>query len=148
MDSSLQEVWQAAAGSPFLPTVGKGSQFLVGFVLLANGLVGTGVFALSMHSYCGHWRKVLGLICADRSLANLTILGIPSSLAIAYVPSTSNERPCALKTDQPQIRSRLYVLCSRSLRLRYPDPRARRPDTCTLVGDEKEAPPSPLSFDF
>ncbi|KAL3958468.1 hypothetical protein ACCO45_006630 [Purpureocillium lilacinum] len=66
MDSSLQEVWQAAAGSPFLPTVGKGSQFLVGFVLLANGLVGTGVFAL------------------NRSLANLTILGIPSSLAIAF----------------------------------------------------------------
>lgn len=47
MDSSLHEVWQAAAGSPFLPTIGKGSQFLVGFVLLLVGLLITGVFALS-----------------------------------------------------------------------------------------------------
>ncbi|KAJ6442697.1 Acetyl-CoA acetyltransferase [Purpureocillium lavendulum] len=66
MDSSLREVWQAAAGSPFLPTVGKGSQFLVGFVLLANGLVASGIFAL------------------NRSLLNLTTLGIPASLAIAF----------------------------------------------------------------
>lgn len=48
MDSSLHEVWQAAAGSPFLPTVGKGTQFLVGSVLLLSGVAATGVFALSM----------------------------------------------------------------------------------------------------
>lgn len=48
MDSSLHEVWQAAAGSPFLPTIGKGSQFLIGFVLLLVGLTLTGGFALSM----------------------------------------------------------------------------------------------------
>ena len=47
MDSSLHEVWQAAAGSPFLPTVGKGSQFFFAFVLLLLGLSITGVFALS-----------------------------------------------------------------------------------------------------
>ena len=47
MDSSLHEVWQAAAGSPFLPTIGKGSQFLVGFVLLLMGLAITAFFALS-----------------------------------------------------------------------------------------------------
>lgn len=47
MDSSLQEVWQAAAGSPFLPTIGKGSQFFVGFLLLLLGLAITGGFALS-----------------------------------------------------------------------------------------------------
>jgi len=66
MDSSLHEVWQAAAGSPFLPTVGKGSQFLVGFILLLLGLLITGVFAL------------------NRSLVNVPLLGIPASLAIAY----------------------------------------------------------------
>jgi hypothetical protein len=48
MDSSLHEVWQAAAGSPFNPTVGKGTQFPVGFVLLSIGLVAAGLFALSM----------------------------------------------------------------------------------------------------
>lgn len=47
MDSSLHEVWQGAAGSPFFPTVGKGSQFFVGFSLLLIGLFLTGVFALS-----------------------------------------------------------------------------------------------------
>ena len=48
MDSSLHEVWQGAAGAPFLPTVGKHSQFVVGFTLLVLGTVLTGVFALSM----------------------------------------------------------------------------------------------------
>lgn len=47
MDSSLHEVWQAAAGSPFLPTVGKGSQFFLGFTLLLIGLILTSCFALS-----------------------------------------------------------------------------------------------------
>jgi hypothetical protein len=50
MDSSLDAVWQAAAGSPFLPIVGKGSQFFVGFILLLLGLLLTGLFALSMAS--------------------------------------------------------------------------------------------------
>ncbi|KGQ06151.1 DNA damage checkpoint control protein rad1 [Beauveria bassiana D1-5] len=66
MDSSLHEVWLAAAGSPFLPTVGKGSQFLVGFVLLLLGIIATGVFAL------------------NRSLVNVFAVGIPASLALAY----------------------------------------------------------------
>jgi cell cycle checkpoint protein len=47
MDSSLHEVWQAASGSPFLPTIGKGSQFFVGFVLLVVGVALSGLFALS-----------------------------------------------------------------------------------------------------
>jgi len=66
MDSSLHEVWQAAAGSPFLPAVGKGSQFLVGFVLLLLGVAITAFFAL------------------NRSLINVPLLGVPASLAIAY----------------------------------------------------------------
>lgn len=66
MDSSLHEIWQTASGSPFLPTVGKGSQFLVAFVLLLLGLSLTGAFAL------------------NRSLVNLPIFGVPASLAIAF----------------------------------------------------------------
>jgi len=50
MDSSLLEVWHAASGSPFIPTVGKGTHFLVGFVLVVLGLALTGAFALSMYS--------------------------------------------------------------------------------------------------
>jgi hypothetical protein len=48
MDSSLHEVWQAAAGSPFVPTIGKDSQFLVAFVLVVLGFGLGGAFALSM----------------------------------------------------------------------------------------------------
>ncbi|KAI1650050.1 hypothetical protein F4815DRAFT_441982 [Daldinia loculata] len=66
MDSSLHEIWQTAPGSPFLPTVGKGSQFLVGFVLLLFGLTLTGAFAL------------------NRSLVNLPLYGVPASLAVAF----------------------------------------------------------------
>src|SRR4051794_15287962 len=46
MDSSLHEVWQAAAGSPFVPTVGKDSQFLIAFVLLVFGFFLGGAFTL------------------------------------------------------------------------------------------------------
>ena len=63
MDSSLLEVWQSASGSPFLPTVGKGSQFLVGFTLLVIGIALSGAFAL------------------NRSLVNIPVIGIPASLA-------------------------------------------------------------------
>ncbi|KAJ9161435.1 hypothetical protein NKR19_g2221 [Coniochaeta hoffmannii] len=66
MDSSLHEVWQAASGSPFLPTVGKGSQFFVGFLLLLIGLALGGLFTL------------------NRSLVNVPVLGIPASLAVAF----------------------------------------------------------------
>ncbi|KAB5578486.1 hypothetical protein GE09DRAFT_1280844 [Coniochaeta sp. 2T2.1] len=66
MDSKLQEVWQAASGSPFLPTIGKGTQFFVAFVLLAIGLALSGLFAL------------------NRSVVNVPLLGIPASLAVAF----------------------------------------------------------------
>lgn len=47
MDSKLVEVWQTAAGSPFLPAVGKNTQPLVAFSLLGLGLILFGSFALS-----------------------------------------------------------------------------------------------------
>jgi hypothetical protein len=35
---SLHEIWEAAASSPFNPTIGKGGQFTVGFSLLVTGM--------------------------------------------------------------------------------------------------------------
>ncbi|KAJ9132011.1 hypothetical protein NKR23_g11474 [Pleurostoma richardsiae] len=66
MDSSLHEIWQTASGKPFLPTVGKGSQFFVASTLLLIGLALTGVFGL------------------NRSIANVPVLGVPASLAVAF----------------------------------------------------------------
>jgi hypothetical protein len=83
MDSSLHEVWQAAAGSPFLPTVGKGSQFFVAFVLLMLGLSITGVFALSESTGSSIEKYLPANICLDRSLVNVFALGVPASLATA-----------------------------------------------------------------
>lgn len=47
MDSSLLEVWQAAASTPFQPAVAKDSQFFIAFLLLLIGVAITGFFALS-----------------------------------------------------------------------------------------------------
>ncbi|CEJ85402.1 Putative DNA repair protein [[Torrubiella] hemipterigena] len=66
MDSSLHEVWQAASGNPFHPSISKDSQFYISFLLLLFGIAVTGVFAL------------------NRSFASVIALGIPASLAIAF----------------------------------------------------------------
>jgi hypothetical protein len=47
MESSLQEVWEAAAANPFVPTIGKDSQFFVGISLLIIGTLLAGFFGLS-----------------------------------------------------------------------------------------------------
>ena len=47
MDSSLHSVWESASRDPFVPTIGKDSQFFVGFTLLTLGLLLTGYFGLS-----------------------------------------------------------------------------------------------------
>ncbi|KAG4422471.1 hypothetical protein DL98DRAFT_429301 [Cadophora sp. DSE1049] len=66
MESSLHQVWESAAGNPFVPTIGKDSQFLVGFTLLSLGLLLTGYFGL------------------NRSVLNIPLVGIPASLSIAF----------------------------------------------------------------
>ncbi|KAF6801142.1 DNA repair protein [Colletotrichum plurivorum] len=66
MDSSLPEVWQAAASTPFFPAVAKDSQFFIAFLLLIVGIAVTGVFAL------------------NRSFINIPALGVPASVAIAF----------------------------------------------------------------
>ncbi|KAI1132780.1 hypothetical protein F5Y10DRAFT_185573 [Nemania abortiva] len=91
MDSSLHEIWNSASGSPFKPTVGKGSQFLVGFVLLLVGLGLTGGFAFSAcwTNLVHAMRQFVGCdadkLYTDRSLVNLPIYGVPAGLAIACV---------------------------------------------------------------
>jgi hypothetical protein len=86
MDSSLHEVWQAASGSPFVPTVGKDSQFLIAFVLLILGFALGGAFTLSRSCPLLHDRIALLMISlADRSVVNLPVLAVPASLALAYV---------------------------------------------------------------
>ncbi|TVY22191.1 DNA damage checkpoint control protein [Lachnellula hyalina] len=67
MESSLHQVWESAVGSPFVPTVGKGSQFFLGFSLLTIGFLLTGLFGL------------------NRSVVNVPVIGIPASAAFAYV---------------------------------------------------------------
>ncbi|KAF3764484.1 hypothetical protein M406DRAFT_42016 [Cryphonectria parasitica EP155] len=67
MDSKLVDVWATAAGNPFLPTVGKNTQLLIASILLLLGLSLFGIFAL------------------NRSLVNVPVIGIPASLALAYV---------------------------------------------------------------
>ncbi|KAK1690236.1 DNA repair exonuclease rad1 [Colletotrichum godetiae] len=66
MDSSLLEVWQAAASTPFQPAVAKDSQFFIAFLLLLIGVAITGFFAL------------------NRSFINIPTLGVPASAAIAF----------------------------------------------------------------
>lgn len=111
MSNPLLDVWEAAASQPFHPTIGKDTQFTVGFALLAACMLRSGPF------WCSHSRALLtvcvalvlttifGLsmsntsalvftpqsltrILTDRSLVNLPILGVPASLAFGYVASS------------------------------------------------------------
>ncbi|KAF1926177.1 uncharacterized protein M421DRAFT_422852 [Didymella exigua CBS 183.55] len=66
MSSPLADVWEAAAASPFQPTIGKNSQFTLGFALLFASLLLTGFFGL------------------NRSLLNLPLVGGPASLAFGF----------------------------------------------------------------
>lgn len=66
MSSPLLDVWEAAAASPFHPSVGKNSQFTIGSLLLVTAFLLAGIFGL------------------NRSLVNLSVLGIPASLAFGF----------------------------------------------------------------
>lgn len=50
MAQSLQGVWQGAAANPFMPIIGKDSQFSLGFSLLTIGILLCGYFGLSEYS--------------------------------------------------------------------------------------------------
>lgn len=63
---SLYEIWEAAASSPFNPSVSKDNQLNIGFILLIIGVLFTGLFGL------------------NRSLPSVALYGIPASLAFGF----------------------------------------------------------------
>ncbi|KPI43032.1 uncharacterized protein AB675_2027 [Cyphellophora attinorum] len=63
---SLQEVWDAAARSPFEPSISKDSQLYTGFALVLLGVVLSGLFGL------------------NRSLGALPLYAIPASLCFGF----------------------------------------------------------------
>ena len=79
----LRGLWEASAGQPFYPTVGKGSQFAVGFILLLTAFILTSLFGLSMCSVIQELRSELSILndTVDNSFKNIPVYGIPASLA-------------------------------------------------------------------
>ncbi|KAJ5871503.1 uncharacterized protein N7529_003856 [Penicillium soppii] len=63
---SLNEVWEAASATPYIPLVGKDTQFAVGFNLLLVALVTATLFGL------------------NRSLLGIASLGVPAALAFGF----------------------------------------------------------------
>jgi hypothetical protein len=115
MDSSLHEVWESAVGSPFAPIVGKNSQFTIGINLLIVGIVLSGLFGLSMPIH-PHFEGRSNRN-TDRSFLNVAFIGLPASLAIAFVnPLTADCRVA----DIFQVWSSLHDLCGWCLCIRYP----------------------------
>jgi len=56
---SLTDVWEAASGNPFTPTIAKERQFFVGFTLLLTGrifyITSISVSALTILSFDSDW---------------------------------------------------------------------------------------------
>jgi hypothetical protein len=101
MSSPLADVWEAAAATPFQPTIGKNSQFTIGFALLfacmfsrtravcgrannAPALLLTGFFGLSMPSTSPQLTTCTAHAHTDRSFINLPLVGAPASIAFGY----------------------------------------------------------------
>jgi hypothetical protein len=86
---SLQQIWEAAASSPFEPSIAKDSQLYIGFLLLITGLFLAGLFGL------------------NRSLLSLSVYGIPASLCFGYV---AHKTFC--RTELTQLRfGAVYTIC-------------------------------------
>lgn len=100
MDSSLHEVWQAAAGSPFVPTVGKDSQFLIAFVLLVFGFFLGGAFTLSRFRHCD---SAVYLVCPANHA--------PQTGRWSTCPSSPFPLPWPLRTLMPTPRPSSSSAC-------------------------------------
>lgn len=79
----LQELWEASAGQPFQPAIGKGTQFTVGSALLLLAFILSGLFGLSMRPLT-HTYTYSADMPLDNTLKNVPLLGIPASLAFGY----------------------------------------------------------------
>jgi hypothetical protein len=102
MSSPLLDVWEAAAGSPYHPGVGKNTQFTVGFGLLLFCMCPwcwsyRGALLMPRSPHPQHHlrpqyaRRPLSSLrlrthsTTDRSFANLPLIGVPASVAFGYV---------------------------------------------------------------
>nr|POF17095.1 hypothetical protein CFP56_57910 [Quercus suber] len=78
----LHDIWEASAGQPFTPSIGKDSQFAIGAVLLLSAFFLTALFGLSKCTPLEPYRGIASnRRDADNSLKNLPVYGIPASLA-------------------------------------------------------------------
>jgi hypothetical protein len=82
--SSLLEVWEGAKGNQFAPSIGKDSQFTVGFSLLALGILLSGYFGLSTCFRCARKYSSFTYPFLDRSIINLPLVGVPAAFAIGF----------------------------------------------------------------
>lgn len=107
MESSLHQVWESAVGNPFVPTIGKDSQFTVGISLLIAGILLSGLFGLSMpvHPRCDNFSNR----DTDRSLLTIPLLGVPASLAFALVTSPTRIEHALIS---PSRFGAVYMICA------------------------------------
>jgi hypothetical protein len=82
MESQLHDVWESAVKSPFVPTIGKDSQFTLGISLLTIGILLTGLFGLSKDSDDSEGFRRFTNLPLDRTLVNVPLIGLPASLAV------------------------------------------------------------------
>ncbi|KAF2483238.1 hypothetical protein BDY17DRAFT_250561 [Neohortaea acidophila] len=64
--SPLHDIWEASASQPLEASIGKASQFYVGFALLLIGFFLTSLFGL------------------NNTFKNVSLYGIPASLAFGF----------------------------------------------------------------
>ncbi|KAJ9628761.1 hypothetical protein H2203_002663 [Taxawa tesnikishii (nom. ined.)] len=74
----LRDLWDAAAGQPYEPAIGKNSQFTVGFTLLLTALMLSGYFGLNpslknLPSSVFRRRSLLGRRMADAELRTFSL---------------------------------------------------------------------------
>ncbi|GAB7354022.1 hypothetical protein MBLNU459_g4609t2 [Dothideomycetes sp. NU459] len=81
----LNDLWTAAAGQPYEPTISKNSQFTVGFTLLFTGMRHASPQQIQNNVDLSIALVLSGYFGLNPSLKNLPLIGIPASLAAGYV---------------------------------------------------------------
>jgi hypothetical protein len=84
----LNDLWEAAGGQPYEPTIGKNSQFTVGITLLFTGTLYLSLFVLEEENLTSAALILSGYFGLSMLLAfnlkNLPLIGLPASLAAGY----------------------------------------------------------------
>ncbi|KAL1612804.1 checkpoint clamp complex protein Rad1 [Paraconiothyrium brasiliense] len=92
MSTPLLDVWEAAASSPYNPSISKDSQFTIGAFLLLIALLLVGVFSLNLKAI------------------NVPLLGVPASLAFGRTHAMDEEDGLPLLTAVSSSARQLYLL--------------------------------------